>query len=341
MTLEISEQTITFGPYITEHFQRHADARMREWFLERVREEIIPQLTGPVLSVKGRVYSDYDKERHVGPYSVVKNAYSFTLDFTSVSETETVRGHFDLREVGQPLTDSLGIDNVRTRKEATELKEQELATLRASADPDITIGDPRFDRVPYDVQYASGARTLEEGTTFGPFKTAYFQEAVDDQFRADFFAFARSQLLPRIKDEKPVFMCEVDAAYDDDRYLGPHSALKNRYQMEISFILPTGVERLSGLLIYDRATGSFSPGRGEIYWKGASDNAVAASRANMIQRIAYRYNQGQRKILCPICSDALLEFDCYGSYDWGYFNCRGARYCRLKGGIKLECRKAV
>ena len=64
---------------------------------------------------------------------------------------------------------------MRTRKNAAELKELELAALSASAEPDITVGDPRFDLVPYSVQCASGAKTLEEGTTFGPFKTEHFK----------------------------------------------------------------------------------------------------------------------------------------------------------------------
>ncbi len=336
MTLEISEQTITFGPFVTEHFQRHADERMREWFLGQITVDIIPQLTGPVLSVKGRVYSDYDKERHVGPYSIVKFAYEFDLEFTSADETERVQGSIDLREVGQPLNCWLRIDNVRTRKEATELKERELAALRATADHDITIGDPRFDLVPYAVQYASGARTLEEGTTFGPFQTEYFQHAVDDQFRADLFAFVRSHIVPRIRGKEPVIKGEVYAPYDQDRHLGPMSVLKNRYQVWFSFISPEGEESVSGRLIYDRASGSFSPGREKLHWDSASDNASSARMRNRVARIAYRYNQGQRKILCPFCGNGLLEFDCNEGDDWGYFNCRAADRCIFKGSITLE-----
>lgn len=174
------------------------------------------------------------------------------------------------------------------------------------------------------------------GTTFGPFHTEHFQQAVDDQFRADLFAFARNQIVPRIRGKEPVIKGEVYAPYDQDRHLGPMSVLKNRYQAWFSFIFPWGEERVSGLLIYDRASGSFSSGREKLNWDSATDNAVGARRANIVDRITYRYNQGQRKILCPFCGNGLLEFDCNEGDNWGYFNCRAADRCIFKGSIALE-----
>lgn len=339
MNLEISEHTITFGPFETDYFRAHAAPEKREWFFDQIRTVIIPQLTGPVLAVKGRVYSDYDKLRHLGPVSIVKFHFSFNLEFTSKRQIEKVYGRWDFEDINKPVVYVGSIDNAKTRNEARELKEREIAALSASADPDITIGDSRFNPVVYEDIAGTGAKTLEGGTVFGPFHTDHFRQAVDEKFRADFFTYARTHLLPRIKGQQPVIEGQVYAPYDEERHLGPNSALKNRYRIMFTFTSPQGKESVSGLLIYERATGEFSPGRGKLYWMDFEKNREADYRGQIVDRIAYRYAQGQRSILCPVCSSALLTFDCTEGDKWGSCYCRGYQGttgCALNTSIALE-----
>lgn len=315
MPPEISEQTITFGPFETEHFRENAGLRQRAWFLARVSEEILPQLTGPVRSVKGRVFSHYDKPRLVGPDSVVKNHYEFELVFTSADEIEKVTGSFDSREGHQSV--SFMIENRASAIRDAEARALAIEEMCATADPDITIGDPRFaDWAGPDLATA-GAKTLEEGIVFGPFATEHFQNQADPKFRSDFLNFVRKMILPRAKGKTPFIRGQVMAAYDAPRYLGPNSALKFRYSFGIYFSSAKGEERAGGVVDYSRETGLFSTGKRGVVCDNFADRETHHVRELVKARIAFRYRQGQRKILCPACNKShLVEFEDNADDDW-------------------------
>jgi hypothetical protein len=315
MLPEISEQTITFGPFETEHFQTNAGPRQRAWFLARVREEILPQLTGPAQSVEGRVFSHYDKPRHVGPHSVVKNYYLFELLFTSVDEVEKVTGSFDSREGHEGV--SFTVENRASAIRAVAASERALKELCATADPDITLGDPRFaDWTGPDLATA-GAKTLEEGIVFGPFATDHFRNQADAKFRSDFLNYVRKSILPRAKGKTPLVRGEVLAAYDEPRYLGPDSALKFRYSFGMLFSSAQGEEGTSGVVDYSRNTGTFSTGKQGLVCNNFADRKSYHDRRLTEERIAFRYRQGQRKILCPTCRQPhLLKFSDDPENDW-------------------------
>jgi hypothetical protein len=314
MPLEISEQTIVFGPFETEHFRANAGPRQRAWFLTKVVEEIVPQLTGPVRSVKGRVFSHYDKLRHVGPYSLVKDHYVFELVFTSADEIEKVTGSFDSREGHQSV--SFTVENRASAVRDAEAHALAIEEMCATADPDITIGDPRFADWTGPNLATAGAKTLEEGVVFGPFATEHFQNQADAKFRADFLNFVRKTILPRNKGKTPLIRGQVVAAYDGPRYLGPNSALKFRYSFEICFSSAKGEEAASGVVDYSHDTGSFSTGKYGVCCDNFANRKAYHSRKLIRARIAFRYQQGQRKILCPTCGNPhLLRFDDFAEYD--------------------------
>lgn len=300
MPLDISENTIVFGPFETEHFQANAGPSLRSWFLDRVREELLPQITGPVQSVRGRVFSEYDKPRHVGPHSLVKDVYHFEVFFTSPDEVEKVTGTFDHRN--QKLLD------VKVHNRAGNARM--LADLRSVADPDITIGDPRFsDWTGPDLSNA-GAKTLEEGIEFGPFATDHFRLQADARFRLEFLDFLRENIIPRVKGDSPLVRGEVRAAYDDPAHLGPHSALKFRYSFRVVFSSARGEEQVSGLVDYAGEPGRFTLSKEGMKWLGFEDCMAVHRRRVFEGRIAFRYRRGQRKIVCPACLEGhLIDFN--------------------------------
>lgn len=298
MQLESLESAIVFGPFKTEYFRVNSGASLRTWFLERVRDEFLPLLTGPVQSVKGRVFAPFDEPRHVGPHSCVKDRYDFELLFTSPDEIEKVTGSFDSRT---RKFRSVRIDNRAERARAH-------AELRSTADPDITIGDPRFAEWTGPDLANAGAKTLEEGIVFGPFATDHFRTQADARFRSGFLNFVREKILPKVKGESPLVGGEVFAAYDGSNHLGPDSALKFRYTFRIIFSSTQGEERVGGLVDYSSKTGKFTPMKEGLTWTGLEESRAMHLRWIMEERIAYRYRQGQRKIICPACAGHLIDF---------------------------------
>jgi hypothetical protein len=107
------------------------------------------------------------------------------------------------------------------------------------------------------------------------------------------------------------------AAYDEPRYLGPNSALKFRYSFEIFFSSAKGEEGVSGVVDYSRETGLFSTGKLGVLCDNFAHRKTYHGRELLEARIAFRYRQGQRKILCPTCKKPhLVEFYDNADNDW-------------------------
>jgi hypothetical protein len=107
------------------------------------------------------------------------------------------------------------------------------------------------------------------------------------------------------------------AAYDEPRYLGPNSALKFRYSFGIFFSSAKGEEGTRGMVDYSRETGLFSTGKHGVLCDNFAHRKTYHGRELIKARIAFRYRQGQRKILCPACNKShLVEFEDNADNDW-------------------------
>jgi len=142
----ILPQSITFGPWVTEHFRTTADDRFEARFIDAVRSHVLPLLTGPVLSMTGEVFSQYDKPNHVGPYSVVKHHYDYVLTFESAAEKETVFGSFTYQKrdgASIDLSDPR-IDNAASREREPE-EEMKRIEIMITPKADAYLRNSKFN----------------------------------------------------------------------------------------------------------------------------------------------------------------------------------------------------
>jgi len=218
------------------------------------------------------------------------------------------------------------------------VRDQNLFTLRkrltieeqlALADDDITIGIPRFAEWK-GPDLNAGTLVLEDGVTFGPFETEHFRAQADGRLRTAFYAFVRSEILPRLKGPTPRVEGWLLAAYDHERHLGPNSALKFRYNFGLTFSSTKGEQSVKGGLHYDPSNGTFSTGSLKLFWVSFSSSEINHMMMLVVDRVAYRYQQGQRNILCPRCKKALLDFNCEAGWNWASTHCSS---CRWKAGF--------
>ena len=67
---------------------------------------------------------------------------------------------------------------------------------------------------------------------YGPFATTYHNDLVDERFKANLQRYLRAELLPQAS----IAFAETDgrltAAFNDQKYCGPHSAIRNIFDFE-------------------------------------------------------------------------------------------------------------
>ncbi len=81
---------------------------------------------------------------------------------------------------------------------------------------------------------------------FGPFASTYHRECVNDDFKEAFSAFLEAELLPQIEQPYESTTGRLTAAYDDQKYCGPRSAVRDIYRFEFAFQRSSDEDTIKG-----------------------------------------------------------------------------------------------
>jgi len=92
---------------------------------------------------------------------------------------------------------------------------------------------------------------------FGPFATNYHREIANDSFKEALSAFLESELLPQVEQPYESTSGSLTAMYNEERYCGPHSALRDNFCLKFSFHGAAGDETLDTVIEFDPRSGSF------------------------------------------------------------------------------------
>jgi hypothetical protein len=152
---------------------------------------------------------------------------------------------------------------------------------------------------------------------FGPFKSTYHSEAVGDDFKQSLSAFLENELLPQVNQPYDSTTGVLTADYDDQKYCGPRSAVRDIYRLKFSFCRNSGDDTIETELVFDpkERTSSARHRRPLFLWTVARKERKKREREaieDVCKRIAKReQNTGS----CPLCSASLQIIDSPDLFD--------------------------
>jgi len=153
---------------------------------------------------------------------------------------------------------------------------------------------------------------------FGPFKSNYHKAAVDAGFREALNDYLVAQLLPQVDEPFDSTVGRLLATYDDQKYCGPNSAVRDFYSLDLEFRRPSGADAIKADLAYSSAQRSFSPRYqgNPLYLWTASRKEAQTRRTNSIKLVCDRILCGEvATAQCPCCGAELQTINSPGLFD--------------------------
>jgi len=152
----------------------------------------------------------------------------------------------------------------------------------------------------------------------GPFQTDYHRGAVDEGFRESLSAFLERDLLPQVDEPFSHTEGRLTAEFDEDKFCGPLSAVRDAYRLEFSFIRPHGTDQIEARIYRDPKTGSFRARfkrQPLILWtekRKAEQRTFREAIDRMVERIRAKEHS---EWVCPRCSAILSLVDSPDLFD--------------------------
>jgi len=140
---------------------------------------------------------------------------------------------------------------------------------------------------------------------FGPFSAPYHQKLVNDRFKQNLSRFIDDVLLPQLDEDVNSIQGSVTAEFNQQRYCGPNSAVKDVFKIDLALTSQSGVSHYKARLKYDDPT--FSTRRGSTFylWTPARQKTrekqietIQEIAQNIIEKIEVKEN-------CPVCNTAI------------------------------------
>ncbi|MFA5027484.1 MAG: hypothetical protein WC713_06370 [Candidatus Methylomirabilota bacterium] len=153
---------------------------------------------------------------------------------------------------------------------------------------------------------------------FGPFASTYHREAVNDQFREALSVLLEAELLPQVEQPYESTTGQLTASYDDQKYCGPLSVVRNIYCLAFAFHRPSGDDTIEDAnLVFEPKTQAFrTPTRDSLYLWTASRQQRYQQGMQAIKELCGRIlAREQYEAVCPMCSAALCIRDCSDMFD--------------------------
>jgi hypothetical protein len=143
-----------------------------------------------------------------------------------------------------------------------------------------------------------------QSIVFGPFRTNYHSLAVDGAFRESLSAYLEKNLLPQVEDPYSSTEGTLVAAFNEEKYCGPNSLVKDVYVLDFSFVREGERDSIKVDLIRNNDTGEFRPryrGAG-LELSTAKRRAAGGAFLRDIQTLVDRILRGEEtELVCPSC----------------------------------------
>ena len=153
---------------------------------------------------------------------------------------------------------------------------------------------------------------------FGPFQSDYHKSATGADFREALSQYLVAELLPQVDEPFDRAVGSLRAAYDDQKYCGPHSAVRDLYTLEFEFQRSAGGDPIKIDLAFSPKEASFSPRRlGQPLYLWTTARKEARSHLQLrIKEICDRILRGEISgARCPVCNADLHVINNSGLFD--------------------------
>lgn len=152
---------------------------------------------------------------------------------------------------------------------------------------------------------------------FGPFASAYHSGAMTLEFKEALGAFLEEELLPQVEQPFESTSGTLVAAYDDERYCGPNSAVRDIYKLELAFRRSSGDDTIEVELVFRANASAFSTRRNKpLYlWTPARRDRYQAEGRRIQHLCGCIAKHEGVEAVCPSCSAVLRVHDSPGLFD--------------------------
>jgi hypothetical protein len=93
---------------------------------------------------------------------------------------------------------------------------------------------------------------------FGPFSSHYHREMVNDEFKELLNGLLEAELLPQVEMPYESTVGKLVATFNDQKFCGPHSAVRDIYTLEFAFRRNEGDDTVKADLIFDAKARTFA-----------------------------------------------------------------------------------
>jgi hypothetical protein len=145
----------------------------------------------------------------------------------------------------------------------------------------------------------------------GPFATQYHRSSVDATFCADLYDHLCHALLPQVTIAYEEVGGSLVAVFDEDRFCGPNSVVKNIYRLVMVFRCGDTTEEVDAELKYVPSTRSFVRHKGKaLYLWTVGRKARVSEVEQRIEEVCRAIERGERLAgPCPVCGAELRIAD--------------------------------
>lgn len=150
---------------------------------------------------------------------------------------------------------------------------------------------------------------LTSSIRIGPFTSAYHRALVDSAFIEQFQTFVEQRLISQLDHPLIETTGSISACFDDDRFCGPISAIRNLFHVELTFQGPSEASVIQTDLNFDPSSGVFSGRHGKsLYvWTPRRQQRRDEDRQKIKAVIAAIQEGGDDdKYVCPLCQSQLV-----------------------------------
>ena len=147
--------------------------------------------------------------------------------------------------------------------------------------------------------------TIETQIEYGPFQTTHHQSLVNDKFKQAFRVWICDRILPRLSGKATLIKGWIRTNYDHQKFFGPRSVVKYRYQASLWCEVTDGKEEVVATLDYDSDRTIFVERKDRCHVYTIAQQKDHQLLDRQIADVKDEYARGQREFWCPRCQSAV------------------------------------
>jgi len=151
---------------------------------------------------------------------------------------------------------------------------------------------------------------------YGPFNAEYHRLAVNDTFKRALSEFLALTLLPQLDHTFTDATGALTACFDEDRFCGPNSLVRDCFRLEIQFRGPDGESSIKTEIAYGRDRQfTARPGHSLYLWTPFRQRKRQMQQKAVQSTVDAILDKAIGRPLCPLCSAALQAIDSPALFD--------------------------